>query len=435
MPVVKKSVTHQRNFASNLVILAHLLSWLVPFVPVSTIAKSTSYFPQSQIEVPFYRSPNSQFPSGMLSLERLEKNTEPISNITPAEIFLIHNGKRFPQGTNTFLTAQDLKNPHHTGDSKRDLGLIQILVETHLLKYPNRFAKKILKLVPGQKLKPEILDSPFKNGYVKIRLGHAVGYVDLAHTISKFDFAIWIYPKGADASSTNQGWEQVEARVFDEMKTMNKRMISLNEIEGIWTDSTRAIATSNSEHIPMWSILKIENSESVVWRSSKVSGHGIVWWKEVRPKLGTDQTTRLHIDQLLQRKIASVSFHPKNPKKAIISANGVYKTADGVYWERLSQFDGYSGPVYYYNDLLIFVGHYRSTDGGRTFEPYIKIPELTKTIADFTGAQPPRLELKSIKTKGALRLVLGVDIGSKELQIQSPLYTQNWSIVADTKKR
>lgn len=440
MPVVKNSKFDSDCFASylvNFVIFAVVFcatSWTFSFASTrQPSAKLTSYFPPSQTEVPFYRSPESEFPSGLLSIDRLEKNADPISTVKNPELNVKYKNQNIQKSGVRFSTAHDLRDIYHVGDPKRDLGLFEITVETHLFKSPNRFSKKILKLVPGQKLKSEFTESKFKNGFVKIRLGSAVGFVDLSHTISKYDFAVWVYPKGASPKSSTNGWEQVESRIFDEIKLKSQRIISMNEIEGIWTDPTRAIATTASSEVPLWSILKIETEQPIVWRKSRVSGHGTVWWKETKTKNAQPGSSHITIDELLKRKISSVSFHPKDSKKAIVSANGVFRTTDGVIWEKLHQFEGFSGPVYYYNDSLIFIGHYRSIDRGQTFEPYIKISELSKTIADFTGFQPERLELKSIKTKGAYRLVLGVHIGTKELHVQSPLYTQNWTVLPEPK--
>src|SRR5690606_33810714 len=132
---------------------------------------------------------------------------------------------------------------------------------------------------------------------------------------------------------------------------------------------------------------------------------GKVWWK---PNPEVEQVY-YNIDELLAKDIASASFHPQNPLKGILSSNGVYITENGSSWRKLTRFGNFNGPVHYFNDNLLFVGNFRSTDGGKSFENYIQIDKLASAIEYQFGFFPKKLQVKKIETRAPYKLKIEID--------------------------
>lgn len=399
-------------------------------------AKSPSYFPTDSIEISFYKTTSSPFASGLASSEKLLQRLLPETKIVPGETKYYHNGKYYSQTELNPATAKKLATTPSDINNLRDPGKFLILVDTPLLAKPSTTAARLSKIYSGTlvKLVSEKI-ARFQKGFVKVRFEGLEGFINISHTVSKFDFAVWIFPSESTLdltarSSANNGWLQVKSRLFDEIETVEGRFIHLSQIEGLWTDDTKGLISSTSDPFPLWTQIRVFPEAPVLWKSSRLAGHQTVWWKESELLAQKNlEPTEITIDEILKKEIFSVSFHPKNPRKALVSAGGVYQTTDGQTWKKLKQFDNFSGPVHYFNDLMLFVGPYRSVDGGKTFENFIRIDELTESIASFIGYTPQRLELRSIKTTSTLKIIMDVDIGTRKIRVQSPIYAQAWSIL------
>lgn len=412
-------------------------------------AKSPSDFPLDSIEVSFYKTTSSPFASGKASGEKLLLNLLKETKKLPGETKYYHNGKYYSPTELNPTTALKLASTPSDVNNLRDPGKFLVLVDTPLFAKPSTTAAKLTKLYSGTLVK--LVREPaarFQKGFVKVRWDGMEGFVNISHTVSKFDFAVWIYPnssyKNATAiSSANNGWLQVKSRLFDELEIVDGRFIHLSQIEGLWTDPTKGIISSTSDPFPLWTQIRVIPAAPVLWKSSRLPGHQVVWWKESEllaqknvelTGLVSELRSELTIDELLKKEIFSVSFHPKNPRKALVSAGGVYQTTDGQTWKKLKQFDNFSGPVHYFNDLMLFVGPYRSVDGGKTFENFIRIDELTQSITSVIGYIPQRLELRSIKTTSTLKIIMDIDIGTRKIKVQSPIYAQAWSVLKANSK-
>jgi hypothetical protein len=212
------------------------------------------------------------------------------------------------------------------------------------------------------------------------------------------------------------------------MLTNDRKKIHLSKIMGLLTPETRGVIASANQKIPLWSQVEIVNSQKPNWLRSQLKGHGPVWWNPSKTDLDEKELV-LTIDELIRRKISSVSFHPKNPSRGILSANGVFITEDGLHWRSLKQFEDFNGPVHYFNDLLIFVGNYRSVDGGKKFENYIQIDKLASAIEDQYGFLPKRLQVTHIETKPPFRLNIEIETGQRKIKMESPLFTQDWKAI------
>ena len=90
-----------------------------------------------------------------------------------------------------------------------------------------------------------------------------------------------------------------------------------------------------------------------------------------------------------------------NPVPYNISS-GVFMTEDGQTWKPLNQFKGFVGPVYYFNDHYIFVGNYRSQNGGKTFDQYIQIDKISQAIRNL-GFEVKKVKIKSYQSSKTLQ--------------------------------
>lgn len=293
-----------------------------------------------------------------------------------------------------------------------DMGLAITLTDAYLKKSVTENAKILTTIPQGQLLYP----LGFEKGFVKVQYKDYVGYVRLSETITKFDLATVIYAQ--------EKWQFVKRRDFDYMVTVENKKIHLSQIRGLVTPDLRGLIASPTQKIPMWSQVEVVNDQKPSWIESNIKGHGLVWWK---PSVAADEIYT--IDELLKKEISSVSFHPKNPLRGLLSAHGVFMTEDGYHWKKLSQFADFNGPVYYFNDLLIFVGHFRSLNGGKSFDNYIQIDKLASAIEYSLGYFPKRLQVKRIETLPPFRLKIEVDTGVKKIKMESPLFAQDWKVV------
>lgn len=299
-----------------------------------------------------------------------------------------------------------------------DFGYALTLKDVYLRSAALENGKILTTIAQGYRLKPLV----FTAGFFKVRYKDYTGYVSLSEALTKFDFCTMVFSKSH--------WHFVKKREFDQLITNDNLKIPINEVLKLMTPDTRGIIASPNQKIPLWSQVEVTKSTHADWMQSQLKGHGAIWWREPpqdNQRVQIENTVL--IDQLIRQPISSVSFHPKNPLKGILSSNGVYLTEDGLHWSSIKQFENFNGPVHYFNDLLIFVGNFRSVNGGKTFENYIQIDKLTSAIESQYGFLPRRLQVKKIETRAPFRLKIEIETGDRKIQMESPLFSQDWKAV------
>lgn len=396
--------------------------------------------------MPFFKTPQSPFPSGATLLENLEKNR--IGHTLKAELYYKYKTESFAKSdlrpifpthisqsiidpktkkrwsvletrvdtiltydTKTKVTAQF--NIDDVTSDPYDTGYALTLKDSFLKAKPGD-TEKILTTIPGG---TRFTVLKYKSGFAEVSFKNYVGYVSVTELITKFDFATYVY--------ANKKWNIVKRRTFDFVETSDGKKISFNAITGVVAPDQVGIIGSGTQKVPLWSRVELQTRTKPAWIQSQIKGHGAVWWKPTE----TSEEKIYTIDELLKKEIASISFHPKDPMKAIMSANGVYITDDGYHWKELKEFKSFNGPVHYFNDLMIFVGNFRSTDHGKTFENYIQIEKLASAIQNEYGFLPKNLQVKRIETVAPYVLKIEVETGHRRIRMQSPLFAQTWSAV------
>ena len=402
------------------------------------------------VQVPFYKSTQSVFPSGYGTTENLLK-LQTQKTLLPESVYR-WNSKTFgrdelrpvlPVHLSQYVFdvqtqqrwkvietgLQDLKvenlvtrntiqfsNDEVISDPY-DLGYAITLKDAYLKQGAEQNSKILTTISQGTRLRP----LEYKNSFFKVRYKDYVGYVSLSEALTKFDLCTMVF--------AFEKWHFVKKRQFDMMITNDDTKIQLNHVQRLVTPDTRGIIASATQKIPLWSQVEIIKSLKTDWVQSVLKGHGQVWWKFPNSQSNADDEPTILIDQLIRQPISSVSFHPRNPLKGIISSNGVYLTEDGLHWKRIKQFENFNGPVHYFNDLLIFVGQHRSVNGGKSFENYIQIDKLAQAIESQYGFLPKRLQVRHIETKAPFRLKIEIETGSRKIIMESPLFTQDWKAV------
>lgn len=410
------------------------------------INQNASFDSFSSPHVPFFKSAQSSFPSGAASLESLEKNR--LNQTMKAETYYVYKNENFSKAdlrpifpthisqsiidpktkktwsvletkvdsilafdTKTKITVQF--NIDDVVSNPYDVGYALTLKDSFLRSIPKDAAKVITTIPAGTRF--SVLK--YKDGFAEVSYKSYVGYVSVSEVITKFDFATYVY--------ANNKWNIVKKRNFDYIETADGKKIHFNSITGVVSPDQIGVIGSTTQKLPVWSRVELKTRTKPSWIQSQLKGHGLVWWKPIEKTEEKIYT----IDDLLKKDIASISFHPQNPMKAILSADGVYMTDDGYHWKELKEFVNFNGPVHYFNDLMIFVGNFRSTDHGKTFENYIQIEKLALAIENEYGFHPKKLQVKRIDTEAPYLLKIEIETGHRRLRMQSPLFAQTWSAV------
>lgn len=390
-------------------------------------------------EIPFFKSKMSIFPSGYASFERL--NEQLVSSETNDAFYLSKNDKKISPSLVPNITAFHLSRVWIEKYTKRrvkpnnemdlatillnydtdpyDRGLVLTLNETKLRKIADIKAST-LKTIPKLNY---FIPISFEKGFIKVLYQSQFGFIDINDCISKYDFAKFAF---SFKSKTNT-WEVILRREFDTLTTSKNQALHLAEIKGLVVDQKLAYAYKENEHYPKWTSFKLVKEKSKPWLQSQLKGHGLIWWQ--RPEIEILAKNTISIDELIKKDVYSVSFQAENPKKGLVSADGVYITEDGQSWSQIAQFKDYSGPVYYHTDLLMFVGNYRSIDGGKTFENYIQVDKVSSAIAKSTGVTPKKIQITKIKIQKPYSIIIDVHTGSRKIRLKSPIFSQDWTQV------
>lgn len=384
--------------------------------------------PVGKSQIAFFKSKNSQFPSGESNYSRLNENVlfRAQETVKTENEFYQFGQQKISRSLINPTFAKDLA----LSSGYADVGQFMTLNESFLKEKADVQSLSINKIAENTKLIP----LKFENGFVQVMHMGKKGYVDISNCISKFDYAYAVY--APHPKTKQKQWYYVKSRLFDQIEIYDGSHIYMSKVQGLFTNDKMAIITNKHSQLPMWSrvTLKAQTEKGKLqiakWNQSFLTGHGLVWW-QTKDNLNSNYRDEiLSIDEILKKEVYSISTHPREPKKSIISIpDGVYLTDDGLNWRPLTQFKNYKGPVYYYNDNLVFVGSYRSTDHAKSFEQYINVQAISSVIKNKIGYNPQSVKIKRIKSEAPSQITIDVDTGFKVLQLQTMIYNQNWEIV------
>ncbi len=302
-----------------------------------------------------------------------------------------------------------------------DLGVFINLIDTFLRKKPSHESSMITTVPKAQRLKIVGYD----NGFLKTQYLNYEGYVDLSHLISRADFAVW--------ALKNKKWVNAHHREDQFLVTNDGTKIPLDELSAYAGNPNKGVViNAEGAEPPVRAHIQILERESHQWALSQMPGHGLVWWKKeslLNSKKIIPLTTVLTAEEILKKEIFSVALEGSKKVKGLISAKGIYKTENGETWTYLPQFGTQDLPVSVHPDGVWFVGSFKSSDRGKTFEPFIRWDQLAGLIDSHLGKHPKHIRLQKFESLPKGQLQVFVDAGSARMTLRYNLLSSAWSVV------
>ena len=267
-----------------------------------------------------------------------------------------------------------------------DLGFI-ITTKKAILK-PYSKNDEIKNIKEGLKIKA----LEFKNGLVKINWENSYYYIDAKNIISRFNFATRIKKTKTDI------WYNVKSILYNKVVTENK-YIFFQDVNEIYTErkfgyvitdfaNVRSNRNINSKVIKklsrfvpvsMQEIYNLPSIDSIPKTSSarklvRIKPINIINDLYFNKKSWTS-------DEIFNRNIFDIVTSKKSPDLMFASANGVFRSVNGgKLWEKLNQFEDKNLPIAIASSGNIYIGQFKSSDGGDNFIPYVKWDMVLKAI-------------------------------------------------------
>lgn len=302
-----------------------------------------------------------------------------------------------------------------------DIGVYLNFRETPLFTQSKTSSKVIGTLSPLSRVTPLSVSDRF----VKLKYNSHIVFAQIENFITKADFATWVY-------HPEKEWFMITHRHKNFVQKKNGEQVFLAELMGFVTDQKKGIIVKSANTIfepPVLTKVAIKKYESFIWAQSRLPGHGDVWWKKedlLGEQIVKTAKPTVTSEELLNREIYSVAFESKKSVRGILSANGVYRTEDGLNWQKIPLFEDKNLPVSIHPDGQWFVGSYVSFDQGKTFESFIRWDKLAETLERTQGKVAKKLRITKIEPKSSSSISLYVDTGSKIVKLSSKIEEQNW---------
>lgn len=301
-----------------------------------------------------------------------------------------------------------------------DLGVGFTLTSIYLKEKMDETSKLITTIPQKERVKIVFWD---KNK-VFIQYKNYQGYVDSELLYLKADFA-------NHAMHFKKGWIEIRHREGAFLRTKNNELISISDFKAFITNKYRAFSLVNKDKGPkLRSRLEIKNLNGDFWNISLVPEHGEVWWKKsYKEEAITTSATVLKTEEILRRKIYSMAFYPESKLKGIISAEGVFKTDDGINWKKIDFFKDENWPVVITKNKTWIVGQYKSTNEGESFEPFIRWDNLSQMVENNYSLTPKFLKLLKLETYDNNQIEFVMDAGFKKIKMKYSLINSQWSLI------
>lgn len=301
-----------------------------------------------------------------------------------------------------------------------DLGMAYTATSIFLKEKPEDNSKLITTIPQKERAKIVFWD---KNK-VFIQYKNYQGYVDSELLYLKADFA-------SHALHFKKGWIEIKHREGAFLRTHKNEMISIAEFKAVITNKYRAFSLVNKDKGPkLRSRLEIKNLNGDFWNVSLVPEHGEVWWKKSYQTEGISSSqTILKTEEILRRKIYSMAFYPDSKIKGLISAEGVFKTSDGISWKKIDYFKDENWPVAITKNKTWIVGQYKSTNEGESFEPFIRWDYLSQMVETSYALTPKFLKLLKLEANDHNQIEFVMDAGFKKIKMMYSLNSSQWNLI------
>ncbi len=303
-----------------------------------------------------------------------------------------------------------------------DIGLALTYMATLLKETPEDNSKMITTVPQGTRLK--VIE--WKNEKIRISYNGHTGYIDSGHVILKADFASWIL-------HSKSGWTEIKYREGHAVRSKQNELLNISDIKAYVTDKKRAFSLVHRDNGPkLKSKLEIVDLEPSRWVVSRLSEHGEVWWKKLRPTQNSQSVKTL--GELTSSGIFSSDMSNESPTRGLISSNGIYRTEDGMTWAKLDFFKNENWPVCITKNVW-YVGAFRSLDEGRTFEPFIRWDYLSYLVSTELQANPKFFKILNMESVSPKEVKIHMDLGSKKVTFSYNSYLTTWKLLPETNKK
>lgn len=443
----------------------------IALVPLFSFYAVASHFPKGAPL--FYKSPYSQFPSGQLSEEELESkkirseetNTYQITwdkrefffetnemarDIHVSELITANRSFSVPEKKDQkskesfyivkneivrligfqddWLEIESMKSGKRgfvrSSDFSafsEDIGLALTYMSTFLKETKSDSSKIITTIPQNERLK--VLE--WNQEKIFVQFNSQKGYVDSGHVILKADFASWTLHE-------KLGWTQVKHREGRFVRTKQNELLNISDLKAFVTERTRAFSLAHKENGPkLKSKLEIVDLEPNRWNISKLSDHGEVWWKKLRSMTTVFETKTL--SELATKGIYSSDLASGSSTRGLVSAQGIYRTVDGLNWTKIDLFGNENWPICI-TKTAWYVGSFRSLDDGKTFEPFIRWDYLSYLVTNEYQVTPKFFKITKMEAINPEEIKIQMDVGFKRVTFNYNSYQTSWKILPDLKK-
>lgn len=351
----------------------------------------------------FFRSPQSPFRSGQANIEDLQKNILGQRLETQFELSIINSEKSQWHKESELIRGSDFKSPFQVNEGM-SFKKLPIFIK------PSLKSEVLDTLPPKSKFSIETWGEEFSLiSYRNVSSVSKRGFIPSDSIIGAVDLALFV-------KTETDHWVPIRQHRRGVITTPKGNQISLSKIKELKIPEPAAISSTGSKGF-------IRKESKKLWVESFLKGHGRVFWmdRDLSQKKSTVLGSSLRAEDLLKRKIHSVSFAKRNPKVGIVSSSGIYQSQDGILWNKIPEFKNQDFPLLMRTENDFLVGWSRTVDGGKTFHPYINMKDWTQLISKKLGAPPSQIQLLEIQTLGSEKILIEVETGGKRLQLQGLL--------------
>lgn len=348
---------------------------------------------------PIFRSIHSPFPSGKVGVNQLLLKTEKAKEIEWVQIVDFSGAQhRAPKGwiqRTHLLCLEDLQ----VSGSEWGYGFTRSSVE--IRENPQETSKLIVLLPTETRLR--IVGTV--GNWAQVSMDQTKGYSSLSRLITKIDF------EGNPTACFNS--------------SMNSEM-----------RRTPAFHGPSVGRVPFLSKVKRLQTLKTHWGYAHLKDHGDVWWPMEKTKNGISTTRSLGPEQipsaeLFQHQVRNMLQSPVDPNFWIAAADGVYRSQDGMLWEKIPRFGSEAPPIAFVSDGTLVVGAEISKNRGETFESFVRWEKALNEIYRQQGTHPEHIKVLRVRTsttKGNSNITLDVETGkTRAVEISTPDFGKTWN--------
>lgn len=300
--------------------------------------------------------------------------------------------------------------------TEEDPGVWTALTEAALKKSADEKSKAVVRLPALTRLQLISLQGE----YALVKTDSKSGFVALRDLVGRADFAQWAW------NGKNKKWESVLYRDGQELVLIGNRRVPLKEYTAFKGVKNRALISGNHPVAKLGARVELIEPTATKWTQSIVKDHGSVWWKTDLLERNSSQDS-ITTAELMKKQLAGISYDPKK-KKGLASANGIYRTLDGKVWTKISFFGQDNWPVLLHPRGVWYVGPYRSSDLGETFKPSIKWSELAETLQGARNKAFTHFRVVDVKDLSDSQVLLKIDTGVTIVNIKSHILGNYWTV-------